>query len=133
MLRVWNVTLVILTFFLTIFGTFLTRSGMIASVHSFARSSIGITRSAYSAWRAAARIAKMPSAVQNPLIATDRASSLPAALASTGAMPKSSCPGKQNARQLSMSSTTASPACGSGSSRSSPTTRASLSSSPTKS
>jgi cytochrome c-type biogenesis protein CcmF len=35
MLRVWNVTLVILTFFLTIFGTFLTRSGVVASVHAF--------------------------------------------------------------------------------------------------
>ena len=41
MLKVWNVVLVCLTFFLTIFGTFLTRSGVIASVHSFAQSSIG--------------------------------------------------------------------------------------------
>ena len=35
MLRVWNVTLVILTFFLTIFGTFMTRSGVVSSVHAF--------------------------------------------------------------------------------------------------
>jgi cytochrome c-type biogenesis protein CcmF len=35
MLRVWNVTLVILTYFLTIFGTFMTRSGVVQSVHSF--------------------------------------------------------------------------------------------------
>jgi cytochrome c-type biogenesis protein CcmF len=35
MLRIWNVTLIILTFFLTIFGTFLTRSGVVQSVHSF--------------------------------------------------------------------------------------------------
>jgi cytochrome c-type biogenesis protein CcmF len=35
MLRVWNVTLIILTFFLTIFGTFMTRSGIVQSVHSF--------------------------------------------------------------------------------------------------
>jgi cytochrome c-type biogenesis protein CcmF len=35
MLRVWNVTLVIVTFFLTIFGTFMTRSGVVQSVHSF--------------------------------------------------------------------------------------------------
>jgi cytochrome c-type biogenesis protein CcmF len=35
MLRIWNVTLVILTFFLTIFGTFLTRSGVVQSIHSF--------------------------------------------------------------------------------------------------
>ena len=42
MLKVWNVLLICLTFFLTIFGTFLTRSGLIASVHSFAQSGIGI-------------------------------------------------------------------------------------------
>jgi cytochrome c-type biogenesis protein CcmF len=42
MLKVWNVFLICLTFFLTIFGTFLTRSGLIASVHSFAQSNIGI-------------------------------------------------------------------------------------------
>jgi cytochrome c-type biogenesis protein CcmF len=42
MLKVWNVFLICLTFLLTIFGTFLTRSGMIASVHSFAQSNIGI-------------------------------------------------------------------------------------------
>ena len=41
MLKVWNVFLICLTFFMTIFGTFLTRSGVIASVHSFAQSSIG--------------------------------------------------------------------------------------------
>src|SRR6476619_798216 len=35
MLRVWNVTLVIVTFFLTIFGTFMTRSGVVQSVHAF--------------------------------------------------------------------------------------------------
>jgi cytochrome c-type biogenesis protein CcmF len=42
MFKVWNVFLMCAAFFMTIFGTFLTRSGMIASVHSFARSSIGI-------------------------------------------------------------------------------------------
>lgn len=42
MMKVWNVVLICLTFFLTIFGTFLTRSGLIASVHSFAQSGIGI-------------------------------------------------------------------------------------------
>jgi cytochrome c-type biogenesis protein CcmF len=41
MMKVWNVFLMCLTFFMTIFGTFLTRSGLIASVHSFARSDIG--------------------------------------------------------------------------------------------
>ncbi|HSR41162.1 MAG TPA: cytochrome c-type biogenesis CcmF C-terminal domain-containing protein, partial [Longimicrobiales bacterium] len=36
MLKVWNMGLVILTFLMTIFATFLTRSGLIESVHSFA-------------------------------------------------------------------------------------------------
>src|SRR5258706_9047333 len=35
MLRVWNMVLVIMTFFLTIFGTFMTRSGVVQSVHAF--------------------------------------------------------------------------------------------------
>ena len=35
MLRVWNMTLIIVTFFLTIFGTFMTRSGVVQSVHAF--------------------------------------------------------------------------------------------------
>jgi cytochrome c-type biogenesis protein CcmF len=35
MLRVWNVSLVITTFLLTIFGTFMTRSGIVQSVHAF--------------------------------------------------------------------------------------------------
>jgi cytochrome c-type biogenesis protein CcmF len=41
MLKVWNMVLVILTFALTIFGTFLTRSGVISSVHSFTQSGLG--------------------------------------------------------------------------------------------
>ena len=41
MLRVWNATLVALAFCLSIFGTFLTRSGLINSIHSFAQSPIG--------------------------------------------------------------------------------------------
>lgn len=41
MLKMWNVILLCLTFFLTYFGTFLTRSGLIASVHAFAQSNIG--------------------------------------------------------------------------------------------
>jgi cytochrome c-type biogenesis protein CcmF len=42
MLKIWNVVLISQTFFMTIWGTFLTRSGMIKSVHAFAQSSIGI-------------------------------------------------------------------------------------------
>ena len=41
MLKVWNMTLIILTYALSIFGTFLTRSGIISSVHAFAQSSLG--------------------------------------------------------------------------------------------
>src|SRR5690348_5623449 len=41
MLKRWNLTLVIITFLLTVFGTFLTRSGIIASVHSFTQSPVG--------------------------------------------------------------------------------------------
>ena len=35
MLKIWNIVLIILTFNLCIFGTFITRSGIIGSVHSF--------------------------------------------------------------------------------------------------
>ena len=41
LLRRWNICLIFLAFFLSIFGTFITRSGLISSVHSFAQSSIG--------------------------------------------------------------------------------------------
>lgn len=41
MLKVWNMILVGLFFGLSIFGTFLTRSGVISSVHSFAQSALG--------------------------------------------------------------------------------------------
>jgi cytochrome c-type biogenesis protein CcmF len=41
MLKLWNITLIIATFGLTIFGTFLTRSGIIGSVHAFTQGSIG--------------------------------------------------------------------------------------------
>jgi len=41
MLRVWNVSLVGLAFCLSLFGTFLTRSGIVSSIHSFTQSGIG--------------------------------------------------------------------------------------------
>jgi cytochrome c-type biogenesis protein CcmF len=41
MLKVWNVVLVIMAYMMSIFGTFLTRSGIVSSVHAFAQSSIG--------------------------------------------------------------------------------------------
>ncbi|MFI7679461.1 heme lyase CcmF/NrfE family subunit [Actinophytocola sp. NPDC049390] len=41
MLQAWNFVLVIATFALTILGTFLTRSGVVASVHSFTESGVG--------------------------------------------------------------------------------------------
>jgi cytochrome c-type biogenesis protein CcmF len=42
MLKTWNMFLIILTFAQVILGTFITRTGVISSVHSFARSSIGV-------------------------------------------------------------------------------------------
>jgi cytochrome c-type biogenesis protein CcmF len=42
MLRVWNLSLVCATFSLTILGTFITRSGVLFSVHNFSESSIGV-------------------------------------------------------------------------------------------
>ncbi len=47
MLKVWNMFLVIATFSAVIFGTFATRSGLIESVHSFARSQIGFPMFAF--------------------------------------------------------------------------------------
>ena len=41
MMKVWNMVLISGTFFLCIFGTFLTRSGVVSSVHAFAQSPIG--------------------------------------------------------------------------------------------
>jgi len=41
MLKVWNMSLVALAFCLSIFGTFLTRSGVVSSIHSFSQSPIG--------------------------------------------------------------------------------------------
>ncbi len=41
MLKKWNIGLVVLSFLLSIFGTFLTRSGVISSVHSFSQSNVG--------------------------------------------------------------------------------------------
>src|SRR5204862_8212892 len=41
MLRIWNLSLLLATFSLTILGTFLTRSGVLESVHSFTESPIG--------------------------------------------------------------------------------------------
>jgi cytochrome c-type biogenesis protein CcmF len=41
MMKVWNMWLIFSTFLLAIFGTFLTRSGVVSSVHAFAESNIG--------------------------------------------------------------------------------------------
>jgi cytochrome c-type biogenesis protein CcmF len=41
MLKVWNVVLIILTYSLAVFGTFITRTGVIGSVHAFAKSAMG--------------------------------------------------------------------------------------------
>ncbi len=42
MLRLWNMILIMLTFTLTIFGTYLTRSGVVSSVHAFAATDLGV-------------------------------------------------------------------------------------------
>ena len=42
MMKMWNMWLIFITFLLAIFGTFLTRSGVVSSVHAFAQSGIGI-------------------------------------------------------------------------------------------
>ena len=47
MLRVWNISLLCATFALTILGTFITRSGIIESVHAFTTSGIGIALMSY--------------------------------------------------------------------------------------
>ncbi|MBI4389646.1 MAG: heme lyase CcmF/NrfE family subunit [Nitrospinae bacterium] len=41
MMKVWNMSLILLTFVMTIFGTFITRSGLIQSVHSFDEATLG--------------------------------------------------------------------------------------------
>jgi cytochrome c-type biogenesis protein CcmF len=41
MLKVWNIFLAVITYLLTVFGTFLTRSGVVQSVHAFAEADIG--------------------------------------------------------------------------------------------
>ena len=41
MLKIWNVALVLTTYCLAIFGTFLTRSGLVTSVHTFSESAVG--------------------------------------------------------------------------------------------
>ena len=53
MMKVWNIVLVSATFFLCIFGTMLTRSGIVQSVHAFAQSQLG----PYFAWFLALGIA----------------------------------------------------------------------------
>ena len=41
MMKVWNMSLILLTFIMTIFGTFITRSGLIQSVHTFDEATLG--------------------------------------------------------------------------------------------
>jgi cytochrome c-type biogenesis protein CcmF len=42
MMKVWNIILISATFFLCIFGTMMTRGGLVSSVHAFAQSEIGV-------------------------------------------------------------------------------------------
>jgi cytochrome c-type biogenesis protein CcmF len=57
MFRVWNLALIMLTFLFCIFGTFLTRSGLLSSVHSFAASDVGKYFSGFLALAGAATVA----------------------------------------------------------------------------
>src|SRR6266508_222463 len=41
MLKRWNMILIILTYSLSLFGTFITRTGVISSVHAFAKTALG--------------------------------------------------------------------------------------------
>ena len=71
MLRVWNLSLIIATFCLTILGTFLTRSGVINSVHAFTQSDIGplllvFLGSVRGRRHRADRVAGRPAAVPGP-------------------------------------------------------------------
>jgi cytochrome c-type biogenesis protein CcmF len=66
MLRKWNIILVMATFLLSILGTFITRSGIIESVHAFAQSPVGnwflgflIVATALSAWLVVKRLPEM--------------------------------------------------------------------------
>jgi cytochrome c-type biogenesis protein CcmF len=56
MLRKWNVVLVVVSFLLSILGTFLTRSGVVESVHAFAQSPIGTWFAAFTIFSTAATI-----------------------------------------------------------------------------
>ncbi len=76
MLRVWNLSLVCATFSLTILGTFLTRSGVLDSVHSFTESGIGPAILAFFALTVAVTIAligwrgdrlRSPGTIDSPL------------------------------------------------------------------
>lgn len=71
MLRKWNVTLVVATFLLSILGTFITRSGVIQSVHSFAQSNVGhwfaaflVLALAASGWLVATRLKDLETTAQ---------------------------------------------------------------------
>lgn len=66
MLKIWNMVLIILTFELCIFGTFITRSGIISSVHAFAQSGIGpmfgvflATTAAFCIWALVRRVSNL--------------------------------------------------------------------------
>lgn len=66
MLKIWNMVLIIVTFELCIFGTFITRSGIISSVHAFAQSGIGpmfglflVTTTLFAVWALSRRVAAL--------------------------------------------------------------------------
>jgi cytochrome c-type biogenesis protein CcmF len=71
MLKKWNVSLITLSFMLSIFGTFITRSGIISSVHSFAQSNVGyffliflVTTAIFLGWLLWTRLPELQSEAQ---------------------------------------------------------------------
>jgi cytochrome c-type biogenesis protein CcmF len=71
MMKVWNMVLVSATFLLCIFGTFLTRSGVVSSVHAFAQSSLGawflgflVIATSFTAWLILTRLDYLKSEAQ---------------------------------------------------------------------
>jgi cytochrome c-type biogenesis protein CcmF len=71
MLKKWNVSLITLSFMLSIFGTFITRSGIISSVHSFTQSNVGyfflvflVTTAVFLGWLLWTRLPELKSEAQ---------------------------------------------------------------------
>ncbi len=79
MLRKWNVTLVVSTFLLSLFGTFIAHSGIVSAVHSFAQSPVGNWIAGFlvaciilTAWLVTTRLKDLETQAELPLVARNR-------------------------------------------------------------